>query len=66
MAKSIFRFVKNIMYKQLYDNIEMMKKDLIEIIKSEKLNMSLKKLYKETLNKYLMFINENKNFNLNQ
>ena len=65
MVKYYFRFIKNIMYKRLYPSINSMKDDLINIINGNNTITILPKLYKETLGKYLFFISENINKNLN-
>ena len=41
-----------------------MKEDLIEILKGNNLIHTLPKLYRETLNKYLFYINKNSSKNL--
>ena len=60
-----FRAIKNITYKNLYKNIKELKKDIINIIESNKLKITLFKNFLETLSKYLLFIQKNKNINLN-
>lgn len=65
MIELVFRFIKNITYKQLYPNISSLEKDILNIIKSGKIEESLPALYKETLVKYYNFIINNKNINLN-
>ena len=65
MIELVFRFMKNITYKQLYPNISSLEKDILNIIKSGKIEESLPALYKETLVKYYNFIINNKNINLN-
>ena len=53
------------MYKKLYPTIDMMKNDLINIIQSNDLINTLPKLFRETLNKYMIYINDNTFKNLN-
>ena len=57
----VFRHIKNYTYKKLYNSIKALEKDVCIIINSD----ILKKLWKETLNKYISFYNNNKHFNLN-
>ena len=42
-----------------------MKEDLINILNNNNLSETLPKLYNETINNYLLYINENGNRNLN-
>ena len=65
MIEIVFRFIKNITYKKLYANIDYLEKDILQIIKSGEIEKTLPSLYKETLNKYLNFIKDNKDINLN-
>lgn len=65
MIELVFRLIKNKTYKKLYQNIEELEIDIIDIIQSGKIEDSLPSLYVETLNHYLNFINKNKEINLN-
>lgn len=65
MIELVFRLIKNLTYKNIYQNINSLEKDILEIIKSGKIENSLKNLYKETLSNYDCFINDNKDLNLN-
>ena len=65
MIELVFRLIKNITYKRIYDNINSLKADVVEIIKSGKIEASLPRLYKETLNKYINFIKTYNNLDLN-
>ena len=65
MIELVFRWIKNITYKNIYQNISSLEKDLLQIIKSGKIEESLPSLYKETLLKYHDFIIKNNNINLN-
>ena len=65
MIELVFRFLKNIIYKKLYNNNKELEKDIIEIIESGKIEVSLPLLYNETLYHYLFFINKYDIFNLN-
>lgn len=65
MIEIVFRFIKNITYKKLYANIDHLENDILQIIKSGEIEKALPSLYKETLNKYLNFIKDNKGVNLN-
>ena len=65
MIEIVFHFIKNITYKKLYANINILENDIVQIIKSGEIEKALPSLYKETLNKYLKFIKDNKDVNLN-
>jgi len=65
MIEYAFRYIKNIMNKKLYPTIDMMKNDLINIIQSNDLINTIPKLFRETLNKYMIYINDNTFKNLN-
>ena len=65
MIELVFRLIKNLTYKNIYQNINSLEKDILEIIKSGKIENSLKNLYKETFSNYDCFINDNKDLNLN-
>jgi transposase len=54
-----FRFIKNITYKKIYLNLRNLKNAVIEILASKNLGKSLFKNFVETLNKYMIFIEEN-------
>lgn len=56
MSELVFRYVKNIIYKNVYNKMEELKKDVINILNSENLQKSLVNLYKETLQQYLLFV----------
>lgn len=60
-----FRAIKNITYKNIYNNIKDLKKDIQQIIKSDKFQNTINKNFIETLSKYLLFIEENKDKDLN-
>lgn len=64
MAEFIFRYLKNIIYKNVYNNMENLKKDVNSILKSENLKNSLKNLFRETLQQYVLFIQKHENFDL--
>lgn len=66
MTELIFRYIKNYTYKKLYNNIELLKNDIKNIINDKKMNDTLPKLYKETLNSYFTYITKNNNKNLNK
>jgi len=65
MIEICFRALKNKIYKNLHKNINDIKKEIKEYIEGEYLRGLLGKLYKETLNKYLNFIDNNFFINLN-
>ena len=56
MSELVFRYVKNIIYKNVYNKMEELKEDVINILNSENLQKSLVNLYKETLQQYLIFV----------
>lgn len=58
MTELTFRFLKNRTYKNLYNTIEEMKNEIINILEGDELEKALVKLYRETLDKYKYFINE--------
>lgn len=65
MIELVFRLIKNITYKNIYPNINILENEILNIIKSGKIEKSLPNLYKETLSKYYTFIKNNQNINLN-
>ena len=65
MIEICFRALKNKIYNKLYKNINQVKKELKILIEGDYLKNILFKLYKETLIKYLDFINDNLVINLN-
>ena len=65
MIENCFRFIKNLTYKSLYNNINELNTDVKNIIEGNDLKDSLKNLYKETLLVYRNYINSNYNINLN-
>ena len=60
-----FRFIKNKIYRHSYFTMNDMKNDIETIIKSIEFENSLEKNWAETMEKYLIFINNNNNVNLN-
>lgn len=64
MAEFIFRYLKNITYKNVYNNMESLKKDVDKILKSENLQNSLNNLFRETLQQYILFIQNHEDFDL--
>ena len=65
MIEKVFRYIKNITYKHIYDTKKLFLEDLNNIIKSDKLKSSLPKLYRETILIYKEFLISNLNINLN-
>ena len=65
MIEKVFRYIKNLTYKQIFSSQNKFVNKIIEIIESEKLKITLKKLFKETLNIYEDFIKSNSIKNLN-
>ena len=53
-----FRYIKQKIYKKIYKNIFKMQKDIIKIIESEDFKRVTKKLYLETINFYLKYLNK--------
>ena len=64
MIEYVFRYIKNITYKKLYNSLLNLKKDVEEIIQSLQLKDSLERLYKETLSNSINFIENNRYMNL--
>ena len=65
MVENVFRLIKNITYKKLYDDIELLTKDIINIINLDTTINSLNRLFSETLGEYISFIEKNRLINLN-
>ena len=65
MIENCFRFIKNLTYKRLYNNINELNTDVKNINEGNDLKDSGKNLYKETLLVYRNYINSNYNINLN-
>ena len=65
MIELCFRFLKNITYKHLYKDIKEVENHLIELFKENLLDKKLILFFKETLNKYLKFIETHNYINLN-
>lgn len=65
MIEYCFRSLKNITYKKNYRNINELKNDINILINDGYLERQLIKLFKETLENYLSYINEYKFINLN-
>lgn len=65
MIELVFRYIKNIVYKNIYSKMDDLKNDVINILESENLRKSLVNLYKETIEKYIIFIQKNNDFDLN-
>lgn len=56
MSELVFRYTKNIIYKNIYNKMEDLKQAVINILNSNNLQKSLMNLYKETLQQYVIFI----------
>ena len=65
MIELCFRQIKRDTYTHLYESIDELKKNIEEIILSEKFKGQLKSHFKETLETYLIFLIDYNNFNLN-
>ena len=59
-----FRYIKNKTYKNIYSDIKKLKNDVEEIIKSSEFRNALSQNFRETLERYMEFINKNNNINL--
>jgi transposase len=65
MIERCFRFIKNVTYKKIYTSKNNLLNDIKNILEGEEIRRSLKKLFKETLNIYKSFLNNNELINLN-
>lgn len=65
MIENVFRLIKNQTYKKLYNNIKELKSDIVGILCEDKTKDSLKKLFRETIENYIKFIDKNEKINLN-
>ncbi len=65
MVELCFRALKNDIYKNLYSSREEVERDILYLLKSEKIKKQLPYLYKETLNQYIKFMKDNFYYNLN-
>lgn len=66
MIENVFRLIKNKTYKKIYNSMENLKNDIINILNDNSTILTLKKLFSETIREYIKFINKNKYFNLNE
>ena len=60
-----FRAVKNIIYKQVYENMENLKKDICKILDSEKFQKTIRYIFKVTIGEYKKYYEKYKNCNFN-
>ncbi len=65
MVELYFRQIKRETYTHLYSSVKELKENIIKIINEENFKKQLKSLFRETLVKYLKFINDYSNYNLN-
>ena len=65
MIELVFRYVKNIIYKNVYERIGDLKADVDKILDGENIKSSLINLYKETLLQYVLFIQNYNSKDLN-
>ena len=65
MVELSFRFIKNNIYKKIYNGIEEITADVTSMLESEKLKNSLLLQYKETLEQYIYYHNKYINDDLN-
>jgi len=65
MAEYVFRSIKNIIYKKLYNSADIFREDIKNILKNNINSSLLNKLFFETIRVYLKFIEEYKSYNLN-
>jgi len=56
MIELVFRYIKNITYKNVYNKIDDLKQDVIKILVGKKIQNTLPNLYRETLEQYFVFI----------
>lgn len=61
-----FRFIKNLIYKKIYLEMKDLQKDIINIIKGNKIKNALFKNFIETLKKYVIFLDNNINLDLDK
>ena len=66
MAELVFRYIKNIIYKNIYENMKDLEDDVTKILNSQKLEYSLINLYRETLQQYLIFSQNHNDLDLNK
>ena len=66
MIEGCFRFIKNLTYKRLYNNISQLTNDIIKIIEGVEFKTCLRKLYHETLVVYKNYITSNFDINFNK
>ena len=60
-----FRAIKQITYKNIYDNIESVNKDVINYLNSDGIKQTLLYNYCETINRYISYVEKNSDMNLN-
>lgn len=60
-----FRSIKKITYSNLYNSIEEVNEDVSKYLLSKEINNTLLLNYKETINQYILFFEQNKDINLN-
>ena len=65
MVELAFRSLKSILYDSLFTSIKEVEKKLISLIEGEKLKFQLRLLFKETIQQYIKFINDNIDCNIN-
>ena len=61
----MFSFNKKIIYSKVYDSIEKVNIDVCNYLEGNRIRKTSPHNYRETLNQYIYFNDENKNFNLN-
>lgn len=66
MAEFVFRYLKNKIYKKIYNTISELKQDIETFLQSKELKDCLGNLYKETLEHYYQFEKDNQNLDLNE
>ena len=65
MVENVFRFIKNTTYKRLYNSINVLSKEIEELLKGITISSTLGRLFKETIKEYLEFVDNYKSYNLN-
>jgi hypothetical protein len=61
-----FRALKNIIYKQVYENMEKLENDIRNILNSQKFEKTIRYNFKETIFEYIKYYKKYKDFNLNK
>ena len=65
MVELVFRTLKSIIYKELFNSIKEVENKVVDLLKSETLETQLNLLFKETIQQYIRFIKDRINLNIN-